>query len=179
MARLKRISHRWWAKPVLAGLAGGVFYAVFASLVHTALGYGLFWFMNSIGATLPAFRPPTGDFAWGPSLLGSVLHLGVAAVFGALYGLLVVAFLPRRLRSRGWAGLFGASWGVVVWLGFGLFLGPLLDPSLRELNPETSFLGHLIYGLVTAETLAFITHKAEIAVTFAPREHAAKRELRR
>jgi hypothetical protein len=177
--RLKRISHRWWGKPLLAGLAGGVVYAVFASLVHWALGYGPFWFLNCIGATFSAFRPPTGSFAWGPTLVGSALHLASAAVFGLIYGLLVIELTPSRLQHLAWAGLFGASWGVLVWLGYGLFLGPLIDPYVLQLNPETYFLGHVLFGLTTAETLAVLTHKAEIAVTFAPAHHEARHKAER
>ena len=79
-----------------------------------------------------------------------LVHWGMGAAFGALYGL-----LPDSVRQRRWTG---PLFGVVVWLGFDRGVAPLLGlteaewPKGRE---RAVFVAdHVLFGLVLDETRA-------------------------
>jgi len=75
-----------------------------------------------------------------------LVHLGMGAAFGAIFGL-----LPEHLRLKPWSG---PVYGVVVWIGFDAVAAPLLGlernwPKGRE---RAVFIAdHALYGLVLSE----------------------------
>ena len=76
-------------------------------------------------------------------LQGLLLHLGVSAVYGAIFGLLQ-PLVPRRLP--GWVA--GLAYGLVL---FGLahyVLLPRAQVGMAELPTSALLLGHIVYGLV-------------------------------
>jgi hypothetical protein len=79
-----------------------------------------------------------------------LLHWGVGAQGGAMYGL-----LPESVRRTRWSG---PVWGLVIWAAFDALVGPLLGvkkgdwPNARE---RAALVGdHVLYGFVLSETRA-------------------------
>ncbi len=110
-------------------------------------------------------------------LLGFALHLVIAAVVGAGFGLLVV---HQRIRS-GELLFWGLAYGLFWW-----FLGPLTLLPLLTGAPMTwslataqaavpSLVGHLWYGAVTAVAFALLRRDGHAAV----KDHLRPRTLLR
>ncbi|GAB2817105.1 hypothetical protein GCM10027176_22160 [Actinoallomurus bryophytorum] len=125
---------------MLAGLAGGlVFGAAMRSL-------GL---LSSVAALARSGSP----------VLGFALHMVIAALVGAGFGLLAV---HQRIRSYELV-FWGLAYGVFWWFLGALTLLPLLAGtpvtwSLRTAQATVpSLLGHLYYGVVTAVVFAFLS----------------------
>lgn len=117
----------------LAGVAGGVVFGTAMGLVGT---------LPSVAQIVRSDSP----------VVGFALHMVIAAVLGAGFGLLVAHQQPRGSETLFWGLIYGAFW----W-----FLGPqtLLPilagrplawdlPGAQQLFP--SLVGHLFYGGVTA-----------------------------
>ena len=117
---------------------------------------GLVWAaaMLSLG-TLPDVAVLVGS---GSPWLGFVLHMAIAVVIGAVFGLLAV---HQRVRSSELL-FWGLAYGVFWWFLGPLTLLPLLSgapmawslPAAQEAMP--SLLGHLYYGAVTAVAFALL-----------------------
>jgi hypothetical protein len=81
-----------------------------------------------------------------PRWLVELVHWGMGAAFGAVFGL-----LPDAVRRRPWSG---PVYGVLVWIGFDAVAAPLLGlernwPKGRE---RAVFVAdHVLYGLVLNE----------------------------
>ncbi|MGI9613308.1 MAG: hypothetical protein ACR2QO_10395 [Acidimicrobiales bacterium] len=128
----------------VAGLAGGLAFG--AAMIELGL-------LASIASLV---RAESG-------VLGFVLHMLVAAVIGAGFGLFVWVQRPAAGEIIYWGLVYGAAW----WFIGAVTLLPLLsgDPiawdvdSARELLP--ALIGHLVYGVVTA--LAFVGLRRERA----------------
>jgi len=75
-------------------------------------------------------------------------HWGYGAAGGAAF-----AALPESIRLQPWAG---PAYGLLVWLGFELGVGPLLNLSQarsgRVVERAALAADHLLYGLVLSET---------------------------
>jgi hypothetical protein len=187
------VGDRWWNRSALAGLFGGMAMALYQMLASVATGHGLWWPFNLIGGAIPYFRPlasahgspvtlmPAGGggfiltnpgMFWPGTTVGLALHLMTAMAWGLLYGLLVVmlqaTLVPGIARSRGFAALVGFGWGLISWIVMGLIAGPFLSPSLDYANPSQYFLGHIIYGLVTALSFTAINRRGRLSITLSP-----------
>jgi uncharacterized membrane protein YagU involved in acid resistance len=123
----------------LAGLAGGL---VFGAAMRS-LGM-----LTGVAAIVRSSSP------WA----GFALHMVIAALVGALFGVLVV---HQRIRS-GELLFWGLAYGVFWWFLGTLTLLPLLAGtpmtwSLRSAQAAVpSLLGHLSYGVVTAVAFALL-----------------------
>jgi uncharacterized membrane protein YagU involved in acid resistance len=131
----------------LAGIAGGlVFGAALASL-------------DGLPAVAALVR---SDLAW----VGFALHLAIAILVGALFGLLVV---HQRIRSSELL-FWGLAYGMFWWFLGTLTLLPLLSGqpmtwSLKTAQAELpSLLGHLYYGAVTAVAFVLLRRDGHAAV---------------
>lgn len=171
---LRDIPRSWWGKCALAGLVGGGVMAAFLMASFALQGRGLWTPVNAIGATLPAYRPPASLVGFGgASIAGLVLHLAVSTLWGLAYGVILAAFVPRRIRSFGWESLYALGWGSMLWVFSGLLLfTQAFAPVLVQIvSPTWSFfVGHLVYALATAWLLAAWTRRREFTVVFAREE---------
>ncbi len=122
----------------LAGLAGGLAFG--AAMVE-------------LGGMLPTIAGIVRSEA---PLVGFVVHMAVAAIVGAGFGLLVG---HERIRA-GETVIWGATYGAFWWFLGALTLLPLLlgEPvqwTMEGARAELpSLFGHLAYGVVTATALA-------------------------
>ena len=138
----------------LVGMIGGVLMALFAMLATaTYLQMGFLTPLYAIAAPLigrqtllTSMQDGVFYFAFGPALLGLVVHLLWAALWGMIFGL-----IARGLRlAGGVAMLSGLGYGVLVMLVMSFIVVPIVGaPNLLHLVGSLSFIiAHaLFYGL--------------------------------
>jgi hypothetical protein len=120
------------ASSLLRGLLAGVLMA--GVLVPAGVIAGEPWMQ-----ALNVFNPSSQV----APLQGLLLHLGVSAVYGVLFGLLQ-PLIPRRLP--GW--LTGLGYGLLLFAVAELFLLPQARSGMSTLPALALLLGHGVYGLV-------------------------------
>lgn len=148
------------------------------------------------GAPAGAFAGAAGGMVWGTAMLslgtlpdvavlagsdapwlGFVLHMMIAVVVGAVFGLLAV---HQRIRSSELL-FWGLAYGVFWWFLGALTLLPLLSgtPMTWSLDAAQaampSLLGHLYYGAVTAVGFALLQRDGQSVVS----DHLRPRTLLR
>lgn len=184
---LRDIPRSWWGKCAIAGLVGGLLMAAFLMLSSGMAGRGYWTPLNAIGATVPAFRPPgflsppPSVYVGAQSLAGLFIHLVASTLWGLAYGVIVAAFVPRRIRSFAWQSLYAIGWGAMLWVfsGLQLFTRALTPVAVQVLSPTIEFfLAHFVYALTTAWVLAAWTRQRDLTVVFA-REAAPMAARRR
>ncbi|MDN3351526.1 hypothetical protein [Actinomadura sp. DC4] len=142
----------------LAGIAGGLVYG--AALRSLGL-------LSSVAALVRSDSP----------VLGFALHIVIAALVGAGFGLLMA---HQRIRS-GELLFWGLAYGVFWWFLGALTLQPLLSGTPMTWSLATaqaavpSLVGHLCYGAVTAVVFALLHHDGHTVV----RDHLRPRTLLR
>jgi hypothetical protein len=128
----------------VAGIVSGVVMAATAMVVSAAMGNG-FWFpVHLIGASLYGVDAILGGMA--PGITGLLLHLGVSACYGAIFGLMTRIASPGYSASGG-----GMLYGVAVWAVMTFAILPWLNPTMFErvaLTPYWWFAYHLEFGVV-------------------------------
>lgn len=166
--RIERIPGNFWALCAVAGVAGAVLMGLYMMASTATLQMGWWVFPNLVGATLPAYRPPVGDFAGGMSIAGLGLHLIIGAVFGMLYGAIAASLFPWTARNWGPAFLLGLAYGALVWSVMVLAISPMFSPFINLAPPYNLFYGHLFFGLITALAVCAWERRRHIMVTFFP-----------
>lgn len=130
----------------LAALETGVVAGLIALLYLMAEGWmrgaGPWGFLNLVGAV---FRPQSAfsaRFSMG-TMSGLALYLLLAGVVGVLFGLLLVRYIARPIRSH-WIGLLlGVVWFFVAFRYF----WPRVNPAVVMYEPlAAAFLSHLVFG---------------------------------
>ena len=100
-------------------------------------------------------------------LVGFLVHMAVAAIIGAGFGLLVGREGTRAAETIIWGVTYGAFW----WFLGALTLRPLLagEPVLWTLEAARaelpSLVGHLVYGVVTAGALVLLRRPRALATS--------------
>jgi hypothetical protein len=132
---------------LLSGIAAGLVMGVYLVVVGLLGG-------ESVAAVLRQFDS-TGNKS---PLTGLLLHLAVAAVYGALFAVgyrFIGRMLPvvRSHRIGRWRWLAGLLYGLILWLlAHGLLL-PVADSTLREIPTVHFAIAHAIYGVTLALVL--------------------------
>lgn len=140
------------ATRVASGLVAGSVMALWATAASAMTGAGLLTPLNAIAHSFAGFLggiPLDGTFDWLGSVVGALVHLLLAALFGALFALMV----PNPLSEGsllGWTPvLVGPVYGALLWLVDHVVLWPLIDSdAAAAFTLWISFVGHLLYGLV-------------------------------
>lgn len=139
---------------VLVGILGGILMALFSMIATvTYLQMGFFTPLYAIAAPLigqsaliTSLQQGGFYFAPGPALLGLVIHLLWAGLWGLIFGL-----LARRLHLTGGAAIIsGLIYGVLVMLVMIFIVVPIVRaPNLLQLLGSFSFTiaNALFYGL--------------------------------
>ncbi|MBE2202364.1 MAG: hypothetical protein IAE79_27380 [Anaerolinea sp.] len=121
---------------IVAGLAGGLVFGMMMGMMGMLPMVGMLIGVDS-------------------ALLGFIVHMGISATIGAIYGL-VATRLPQ---SWGGAVIAGMVNGVIWWILGALIMMPLMLGMTDMIfaigqTQWLSLMGHLIFGVVTA--LVFI-----------------------
>jgi hypothetical protein len=123
--------------------------AIVGAIISASLD-GDIWLESKQIATVfygPAATAQPG-FVAGPVIVGTLLHLIVAAALGALFGIMTrrVFHLPSDFGTPLMAGLI---YGLLIWMVAYFVVLPILNPSLRETYAPAFVVQHLVYGAVT------------------------------
>lgn len=164
MSELRKIAPEVWGRALLAGLLAGAAFALCMMIVNGLLGQGFSWYPNAVAAVLPAFRPAAQGFAGWATLLGLLLHLIVGMGWALVYTALVLTFAPKLVHHWGLATWLGIVFGLLLWLGFGLWFAPFFDPAVFGQVPEVFYVAHVVYGVTLVWSLAVLVPENEIAV---------------
>jgi hypothetical protein len=133
----------------LAGLCGGVAMAIVGALVSASMGDDIWLESKQIAAVVygaSAIAQP--GFVLGPVLVGTLIHLIMSAVLGAIFGIIIRRLL-HLTSDFGTPVLAGLIYGMFIWmLGFFVVL-PILNPLLLQSYAPAFIIQHMVYGLVT------------------------------
>lgn len=137
----------------IAGVIAGLVMAMYAMIASaTFLGQGFFTPLYGIASPLigPSAMMTSMKqgiyFAIGPALLGLVIHMMWAALYGVIFGL-----IGWRLHLAGWAAVVGGmAYGVVVMIFMSVVVLPLVGVgTMPGMIGWPSFtVEHLTFGLV-------------------------------
>jgi hypothetical protein len=137
----------------IAGIVAGMVMAMYAMLVSaTFLGQGFFTPLYGIAS--PIVGPEAMmtsmkqglNFAFGPALVGLVVHMMWSAFYGIVFGLIV-----SRLQLAGAAAVIGGMvYGIAVMLVMGFLVLPIVGAgAMPGMIGWPSFtVEHLMFGLV-------------------------------
>ena len=135
----------------LGGLIGGVAMALFATIYDAIVGSGFWTPVRAIAATVLGAQDA---MTMGASaiLLGLVIHLAVAILFGIVFA----AITPRDVPPPA-AIAFGMFAGLAILVLMSLVVLPIVNPAARarlmwgswprSLPVLVAFVIHLLYGL--------------------------------
>ena len=132
----------------LAGLAGGLAMAVVAALLSASMGQDIWHESKRIAAIVygSAALSKSG-FDLGPVLVGSLLHLLVSALLGAIFGIVTRRWL-HLTSDFGTPVMAGLVYGLMIWMVAYFAVLPLLNPALLEIYPPAFIIQHVAYGVV-------------------------------
>jgi hypothetical protein len=117
---------------IIGGLIAGGLMATYLAGYGAAAGHG--------AAAIMRLFSPGGDQA----ITGTLLHLGVSSVYGALFGILWNLLFGSSRRVPPWLG--GLGYGMILLIFAVNVLLPATNAPLRAI-PTTHFgIAHAIYG---------------------------------
>jgi hypothetical protein len=122
---------------LLAGLVAGVGMAIYWVIAGFLLGKGL---AEMLGLFDPALA--------GNGLTGTLAHLAVSAIYGAVFGLVMMGLGKIRPSLFTMSWLMGLVYGLVL---LGMARGVLLtavDSPLLQVTAVHFAIAHVVYGLV-------------------------------
>lgn len=132
----------------IAGLVGGVTMAVVGAILAIAVGDDL-WKAPKLIATfvfgLSALAEP--GFSAAPVIVGSLIHLLLSALFGALFGSLSCRAWKMPL-DYGAPVVLGFVYGLAIWLVAYFIVLPLVNPLLLEIYAPSFLIQNMVYGLM-------------------------------
>jgi hypothetical protein len=133
----------------VAGLCGGIAMAIVGALVSVSMGDDIWLESKQIAAVVygaSAIAQP--GFVVGPVLVGTLIHLIVSALLGAIFGIIIRRLL-HLTSDFGTPVLAGLIYGMFIWmLGFFVIL-PIVNPLLLQSYTPAFIIQHMVYGLVT------------------------------
>ncbi|HWA87132.1 MAG TPA: hypothetical protein VG710_12965 [Opitutus sp.] len=153
-----------FAAGAISGCIGGIAMALFAMIRSSHAGLGFWLPMQQIAATFYGVEALLG----GPvsTFIGSVAHLIVASLIGALSASILV-------RARGAAAIWlGLSVGVIAWFVMTFLVLPWADQAMREritLIAGWWFADHLVFG-----AMLFLTPFLDRAIESPATPHPAR-----
>ena len=132
----------------IAGLAGGVAMAVVAALLSASMGQDIWHESKRIAVIVygPSALAVSG-FDPGPVLVGTLIHLLVSAVLGAIFGIVTRRWL-HLTSDFGTPVMAGLVYGLLIWMVAYFAVLPLLNPALLEIYAPAFIIQHVVYGVV-------------------------------
>jgi len=129
----------------IAGLGGGLAMIVAAALVSAGMGHDVWREPREIAMT---FFGAAAQSGWVPIAVGTIVHFIVAALFGAIFGI-----VSRRLlhlpSDYGAQVLSGLIYGMLLWMLAYFVVLPIVNPALLDTYAPSFIIQHLVYGVVT------------------------------
>lgn len=85
---------------------------------------------------------------WAPIVVGTIVHFVIAALFGAIFGI-VSRRLLRLPSDYGAQVLSGLIYGMALWVLAYFIVLPIVNPALLDTYAPSFLIQHLVYGIVT------------------------------
>lgn len=152
----------------LAGVIGALVRGLYYMICGAANHVGAWAVPNLAGSMLTGIH--TRAFEAGTSFGGLFLHLVTGAIWGVVFGLVISYLAPRALATNTRTLVTGLIFGVVAYL-VDLAIGPAINSYTTNIHPligsTNAFIGHLIFGLVTAYSLYAYRDRTGLRVMFA------------
>jgi hypothetical protein len=139
----------------LAGIGGGLAMAVVAALLTRSLDQDIWLQPKAIAALVLGASTATAGFAAVPVLVGTLIHLIVSALLGAVYEIIVSRAL-RLPSDLGTPLLTGLVYGMITWLVAYFVIVPALSPQLLAVYAPAFIIQHIVYGVVTSLLYAYL-----------------------
>jgi len=132
----------------IAGLAGGVAMAVVAALLSASMGQDIWHESKRIAVIVygPSALAASG-FDLGPVLVGTLIHLLVSALLGAIFGIVTRRWL-HLTSDFGTPVMAGLVYGLLIWMAAYFVVLPVLNPALLEVYAPAFIIQHVAYGVV-------------------------------
>lgn len=122
---------------LFGGILGGLGMLVFLVIVGLLGGTSLVEMLNRFGVPDQTSTP----------LSGALVHLGVSAVYGAVFAVILHYVLPKLPQAiPGW--VWGAGYGLLLWLFAASLLLPTTGSALLEFPSWQFASAHLIFGAI-------------------------------
>src|ERR1700761_3005767 len=138
----------------IGGVLGGVMMAVWLMFILWLTGIGFWTLLNLITNTFWRAVPLDGKFSVWSLIIGLVVHVIVALIFGSLIAL--AAWLLPVSRTLIIAS--GALFGPVIWVVMQYGIWRAVDPAAAQIiTPWVFAVAHLIFGVLAAAVAAIIT----------------------
>ena len=80
--------------------------------------------------------------------MGALIHLGLAALLGTVFEILMRR-IARRPSAYGLPEVVGLIYGLLIWLVAFFVVIPMLMPLLLQIYAPALLIQHLVYGAVT------------------------------
>jgi hypothetical protein len=131
----------------IAGLVGGVAMMATAALLAGSLGRDVWLESRQIAAFFYG-ADAAASTSTGPVIVGTLIHLLMSALLGALFGI-----VSRRLlglpSDYGTPVLVGMIYGLMIWMLAFFVILPALNPALLDTYQPSFIIQNLVYGMVT------------------------------
>jgi hypothetical protein len=140
----------------LAGLAGGLAMALVAALISLVQRQDIWHEAKAIAIVVlgPQAAAQAGFVAL-PVLIGTLIHLIMAMLLGALFGIVTRRWLHLP-SDFGIPLVAGLAYGLLIWLIAYFVVLPLVDPWLLESYAPAFVVQHIVYGSVTGLCYAWL-----------------------
>ncbi len=140
----------------IAGLGGGLAMMIIGAFVSLSLGDDV-WLEAKQIATVVYGSAATAQpgFVAGPVIVGTLIHVLVSAVLGAIYGIITrrILHLPSDM---GVPVLTGLIYGLLIWMVAYFVVVPHFAPALLMLYAPSFIIQHVGYGIVTGVLYAYL-----------------------
>jgi uncharacterized OsmC-like protein len=138
----------------IGGVLGGVMMAVWLMFILWLTGIGFWTLLNLITNTFWRAVPLSGKFSVWALIIGLIVHVIVALIFGSVIAL-AAWWLPV---SRTLIIASGALLGPVIWVIMQYGIWRAVDPAAAQIiTPWVFAVAHLIFGVLAAAVAAIIT----------------------
>jgi hypothetical protein len=139
----------------IAGVVGGLAMTASAMLLAGWYGYDIWVPLKAIaGIVLGPSAIAQIGFVAGPVVVGLLIHLGLSALLGALFGM-VTRDLLRLPSDYGVPAVVGLVFGLMLWLA-AFLIAPALIPQLMAIAAPAFMIQHIVFGTVTGVVHALL-----------------------
>ncbi len=143
---------------LVAGIVASLVMGMIEMIYEALAGDGFWSPAVYIGATVlrglqSVQIPVTFDF-WGV-VLGLMGHMMNSVIFGLIF----MAIVARRIRSRGGLVFSGAVYSLAIFVVMWYAVAPIVDPVILNLNATVFAIAHIMWGLALG---LFVPRSAEV-----------------
>lgn len=131
----------------VGGVAGGVLMALWSMMAMWLTGAGFWTALNLIAHTVFASVPLDAAFSLPALVIGVIVHIVMAIMFGVLFASLMTP-ATGRTPTTATSAFSGIAYGIAIWLVMQFLVWSAADAvAASAFTPWIFGVGHVIYGL--------------------------------